>query len=298
MSINADAEVPIYGLYGTKPQNSDPAPVHIENIEDRSTATGWRIKPHRHSKLFQIFCISGSDIDIHINDEVRRLSGDLLVVVPARIVHGFGFQPGSRGWVISVAESAFSQHADRSERDLMTLLNSGPLILQREEDDPHYRQLQQYVDLIRTELSYSQTQQNLSLTLLAQLILRSLQRVIAQNQLQHSPSSDTRLLATRFRTLLENTYTAHYSVADYTRQLAVSPATLRRECLAHFNQTPKAIIQERVLTEAKRQLVYTQQNNQAIADNLGFKDQGYFCRFFKSLTGFTPRQFRARADQG
>ena len=49
----------------------------------------------------------------------------------------------------------------------------------------------------------------------------------------------------------------------------------------------------RVLTEAKRQLVFTRQPIHEIAYDLAFSDPSHFARFFRKQTGTTPHEFRA-----
>ena len=52
------------------------------------------------------------------------------------------------------------------------------------------------------------------------------------------------------------------------------------------------LIRQRVLTEAKRQLVFTTQPIQDIAAELAFADPSHFARFFRKATGITPHEFR------
>ena len=47
--------------------------------------------------------------------------------------------------------------------------------------------------------------------------------------------------------------------------------------------------------EARRELIYTPRTVGTISDSLGFADPGYFTRFFKRLTGVSPKDFRRRA---
>jgi len=47
-----------------------------------------------------------------------------------------------------------------------------------------------------------------------------------------------------------------------------------------------------VLTEAKRQLVFTNQAIHEIAYDLAFSDPSHFTRFFRKQTGMTPQAFR------
>ena len=52
------------------------------------------------------------------------------------------------------------------------------------------------------------------------------------------------------------------------------------------------LIRQRVLTEAKRQLVFTNQPINEIAYDLAFSDPSHFTRFFRKQTGSTPQAFR------
>ncbi len=58
------------------------------------------------------------------------------------------------------------------------------------------------------------------------------------------------------------------------------------------NKNALQLIHERVLLEAKRNLIYTVQSVSQISYGLGFNDPAYFSRFFKRLTGQPPKAFR------
>ena len=53
-----------------------------------------------------------------------------------------------------------------------------------------------------------------------------------------------------------------------------------------------AFIRERILLEAKRQLVNLDERIAGIGYYLGFTDNSYFTKFFKKYTGITPETFR------
>jgi AraC-like DNA-binding protein len=81
-------------------------------------------------------------------------------------------------------------------------------------------------------------------------------------------------------------------VADYARELAVTPGYLNTLCRRHLGSTAKALIAGRVLLEARRRLLYTDASIDQIGSALGFKDASYFSRFFLARTGMRPSAFR------
>jgi AraC family transcriptional activator of pobA len=58
------------------------------------------------------------------------------------------------------------------------------------------------------------------------------------------------------------------------------------------------VIQERLMLECRRRLVYLPMSVAAIAAELGFKDPAYFSRFFRKQSGMSPSQFRQRREAG
>jgi AraC family transcriptional activator of pobA len=54
------------------------------------------------------------------------------------------------------------------------------------------------------------------------------------------------------------------------------------------------LLSDKIISQAKRDLVFTISTAQEIAYGLGFADPAYFTRFFSREAGETPRQFRER----
>ncbi|MNE34730.1 Bifunctional transcriptional activator/DNA repair enzyme AdaA [compost metagenome] len=68
-------------------------------------------------------------------------------------------------------------------------------------------------------------------------------------------------------------------------------------CRELAGQTALQIIHQRLLLEAKRNLIYTNMSIGQLSDSLGFSDPTYFSRFFRRLDGQTPNAFRQSAGQ-
>ncbi|MET3982097.1 AraC family transcriptional activator of pobA [Mucilaginibacter sp. UYP25] len=91
---------------------------------------------------------------------------------------------------------------------------------------------------------------------------------------------------------IENHFRTLHSPRDYACKLNISTAALNRICKTRFNKTLSTLIADRIITEAKRELYLTAQPIKAIAYELGFNDEFYFSRFFKSKVAISPQFFR------
>ena len=81
-------------------------------------------------------------------------------------------------------------------------------------------------------------------------------------------------------------------VTQYAEAMGLSSGQLNRICQRHADQQALAIIHEKTIDEAKRQLIFTQLSAKEVAYKLGFKDPGYFSRFFSRRVGMSPKAYR------
>ena len=102
----------------------------------------------------------------------------------------------------------------------------------------------------------------------------------------------------RFRQLLEIHHLKHWPVKRYARELGLSESSLNRLCSNLGGSTAFGVVQQRLVLEARRRLVYVAGPVAMIASELGFKDPAYFCRFFRRHTGVSPTEFRRRQHDG
>jgi AraC family transcriptional activator of pobA len=96
----------------------------------------------------------------------------------------------------------------------------------------------------------------------------------------------------RFRSLLETHYSVYHRVVDYIQLLNVSPAQLNKRCRQYMGVTAQQMIHHKQVSEAKRLLRSTNDAVTDIAYQLNFSDPSNFNRFFRSLTGVSPQQYR------
>lgn len=99
-------------------------------------------------------------------------------------------------------------------------------------------------------------------------------------------------LVRQFHLFLEKNYRKLHKVSDYAQLLNKSPKTLSNQFNILGLENPSKLIQQRILLEAKRYLMYSDLSIKEIAFHLGFADTGAFSHYFKNRTSLTPGQFR------
>lgn len=96
----------------------------------------------------------------------------------------------------------------------------------------------------------------------------------------------------RFRKLLDANFAKHHQVQHYAHTLGMSEKTLSRVCLAAKGVPAKALINQRLVLEAKRLLAHSTRAVQAIGQDLGFDEATNFVKFFRKQAGMSPLSFR------
>lgn len=99
-------------------------------------------------------------------------------------------------------------------------------------------------------------------------------------------------LANRFRQLIDKNFLNMREVKDYADKLNISPKHLSDVVKSTFGKSPREMINDMLLLEAKVQLASTDKTVTEIALDLNFNDQSHFNHFVKKLTGSSPLELR------
>ncbi len=98
----------------------------------------------------------------------------------------------------------------------------------------------------------------------------------------------------RFRQLLDADFATNHQVHHYAAALGMSDKTLSRVCISATGTPAKAVINQRLVLEAKRLLAHTGVAVQTIGRELGFDEASNFIKFFRKEAGITPLAFRQK----
>jgi len=94
--------------------------------------------------------------------------------------------------------------------------------------------------------------------------------------------------------LLEAEIRNYHKVADYADLLKISRAHLNNISKKAFGLPASEMIKERLLTEIRRELLFTDKSIKEICFEMNFSDVPNLIRFFKKLTGINPNEYRVK----
>src|SRR5262249_43077544 len=105
--------IQVYNLFG---ESGDlPDVVHCETIAARSVLHDWSFPAHRHARLHQVLLIERGGGEATLDGRLHALKPMQIVNVPVGHVHGFRFEPGMQGWVLTIAAEILDEALLASE---------------------------------------------------------------------------------------------------------------------------------------------------------------------------------------
>lgn len=280
--------IPQFALYGEGRWLDNPDFVHIEDIAARSSGLGWHIKAHQHTQLTQILLLNSGSVQLQMDSEKRFLEGCWAILIPPGTVHSFRFAPNTDGRVLSIADSLL-------ERDyLNAAFIQTPDCIQLNSEPEEFQHLWQLLTLLEHEFHQVKPLKNSLIEHLLKAILVYIER--HHSGVRNSYQTPDDVVLQRLKLLVSQHLKEHWKLSDYALALNVSEKTLSRLVQKAYGKSVLQLTHEHLLREAKRNLIYTQKSVEEIAYDLGFKDPGYFSRFFKRAEQLTPAQYRRSLD--
>lgn len=284
--------IPRYYLYGDQGSDVDLDLLHVEPIRDRSGPNDWRIRPHSHPDHLQVLLLREGGGSIRMEARQLPIPAPALLCIPAGIVHQIDFHPGTDGYVLTAAlgclhraSAADPQLAQAAGRPAVHPLPPADLAAA----------LDSFAGLHREFIWAAPGRRSAIMAQFMRILVILLRlSVTAAEQTAAPPDRDHDLLM-RYRALLETHFRQQRALTFYAGALAITPARLNAACRARAGRTASDLLYDRLLTEAKRYLIYTESSVAQVAHLTGFDDPAYFNRFFTRRAGLPPGAFRRAA---
>jgi len=244
--------------------------------------------PHKHNSYFEIvYLTKGSGYHV-IDTRQFEICPPVLYFIRKEQVHYWELDAEPEGFVVIVKKAFLTNSLDQELKSLfskISLYNS--LTIQDNS------MLSTIFELLteeneRTEQNNSPVIEGLLKVLLAKIMEKAvpvMNSKVVRPDLYHS-----------FVDLLSVEQAKKHGIQHYALKLNTTPQNLNTICRKSVNLSASKVLEEFIINEAKRLLLYTNNNISEVAFNLDFVDVSHFVKYFKRATGQTPLAFRVSSE--
>jgi AraC family transcriptional activator of pobA len=285
--------IPQFHLYGEVTDDQAYDFIHAETIPARSAVNDWVIAPHSHRYLHQIMYVARGGGAFSAEADTVSFGDDTLIVLAPTVVHSFRFEPDTDGMVISFTEDVIRDIADRQGTLNTRLAAAERAIVIPLSNRKRIARVSELARDILNELNLGRSGAQIAMRCYLALLIVEIARLGFRGpDLSGATPSVVDDTVARLRELVEDNFRTTRNLSVYAEWLAMTPDRLNDHCKKVTGVTAGHLVRQRLLVEAKRQLIFTGQSVSEIAYALNFSDPSYFSRFFRKYTGQTPQQFR------
>lgn len=223
---------------------------------------------------------------------IELKEGDILLISPGQVFHCL--KPGMvTGMLVFFDEDFFYTHhkqdVEINNYNLLIDIFQHNKLTIREDS---YAFMFCLIDLMKMETKIIRNNKPTSIYQhLISVLLHTIERECYEREMNDIILAET-YLASKFKLLVQKNISVKNNVEYFCNKLKISKSTLQKNTKLVYQKTPKDIIEEILLLEAKRMLTVTSMRIQEIGYALGFMDPTNFTKFFKRNVGITPDYFR------
>jgi len=279
--------------------SADDATFTLKRMEDVYRKTnGAPDIPHRHDYYTIIFIERGQGTHFIDFTEYEIADRSIFFIMPGQM-HQVILSSEPTGWIITFTEEFLIANSipDKMINDIYLFNDYGqsPPLPINENDMPVYENLILQMAHFQKSLE-TYTQEAVGSLVKVFLIQGNNHCSLRKSNNPQLVETSNHILRT-FKQLLNKQYATDHMVSDYASALAVTSDYLNKTVKNLTGKSAKDHIQSKLITEAKRSLLFSSLSNKELAYELGFDEASHFNNFFKKITGQTPSEFRVLARQ-
>jgi AraC-like DNA-binding protein len=252
------------------------------------------ILTHLHrADFYHIIWFEDCHVTHWVDFEPIKIKPHALLFLKKDVVHRFDDKEKVKGKVFLFTDSFFCKTESdtkflRQSILFNDLLEVSPVAIQSQS-----AQFNALLQLMTAEMETAndEFQANILQNLLHNFLLFAEREKLKQNftPIKKSANLDYVIL---FKDLLEVDFKTQKQVAYYAKKIIISEKRLNQATTKTLGKTPKEIIDDRIVLEAKRILAHTNESIKEIAYHLGFQEPTNFIKYFKKNASVTPTEFR------
>jgi AraC family transcriptional activator of pobA len=276
--------------------NDSPMPFVIKTMEEIDRALGGIAdKPHRHNYYTIVWPVTATGRHIIDFKEYAIQPNHIFFVSPGQ-VHQITTDPDPTGYVLLFTPEFLEKNSIRN--DFIFNLK----LFQKCDETPPLPVSDQMADRLRTfadqMISAFQNQNDMFLEVIGAYLKLFL--IECNNHCSLTPGSNlqkievSKTLVKNFREAVEKDFAQNHQVQYYAETLNVTPNYLNNVIKTSIEISAKDYIQNKLILEAKRMVIFTEMSAKEIGFELGFDDPSHFSKFFKINTGQSLQEFKDR----
>ena len=239
-----------------------------------------------------VYILLGGVHDVHLGADYRWLKPNDLVIVPENFLYASSNVRTCSGYCMHFKTEFIQPLLKRpiAEEFPFFDLQAEHIVNVTEEQSKIIQQ--SFKDIIEEYKRFSPEKHYLLRNYIHILLLRirEIYRPLSK-QLKES-ATRTMKITNEFKHLVEKNFIGMREVQQYAALLYITPKYLSEAVKLNTGKSPRTIITDMLLLEAKVLLGSTDKTVTEIAQQLHFEDQSHFSHFIKQHTGFTPLQLR------
>ncbi len=250
--------------------------------------------PHKHNFYLCVMFTKGTGTHEIDFNSYKISPGKVFLLRPGQ-THSWKFDSTPEGFIFFHSQAFYDLRFLDHKLDVFPFYNSfqNPPVL--ELSPKKINSLNAKFQEIHTEYLQNDPFRELKIVSLINTIYIDFLREYPYNmalEKRFSPSYLT--IVENLETLINENFHKERFPKFYANRLNITTKHLNRAIRETLNKTTSELISERIILEAKRLIVHSDENLTSIANTLEFSDYSYFSKIFKSKTGSNPMDFRKK----
>jgi len=257
----------------------------LSPIAQNAAAGRWRTEAMRSHASPRLIYISKGQGRLTVAGLTSGYGPNNLIFIPAKVMYGYEVGPSAYGQMLAIPAAMAAEWPET------------PVHL-RLRDVAAQKEIAGLFDNLEREVLSQKTGHSRAahyhVGLLSVFFQRQIDTRSADPADARARSAAARLVAA-YTDLVERDFRSHQGVAAYAAALGVTPTHLTRCCKLTCGRSALALLNDRIIYEARLLLQEGRVPVQPIAQDLGFASPAYFSRAFRARAGLTPSAFRRKA---
>ncbi|CAM1343748.1 AraC family transcriptional regulator [Tenacibaculum amylolyticum] len=244
-------------------------------------------KIHRHDFFF-VLAIEKGNGEHQIDFTDYAINNHSVFILRPGQVHQLVLKKGSKGYLMFFDSSFYSPKEKLKKEMLLTISRNNYYKLEAET----YIRLTTILTYILSEYSNKQIMFRDNIKANLDLFFIELFRKTKNTDIQTNNNSYAVKTLEKLLEILDIHFYKKHQISYYSKALNLTTYQLNSITKKTLGKSCSQVIKERIILEAKRNLIATSNQINEISYHLGYNDTSYFIRFFKKQTGLTPEAFR------